>query len=182
MNDSAADLVALVDEQGNNRLNPDGTFAKADKMVAHRRGLLHRAVSVFIFNDERQLLLQRRASNKYHSPLRWSNTCCTHPFLSETPAAAAQRRLFEEMGLSVSISEVFAFCYRGEVGNGLIENEYDHVFFGYSNQEPVPNSDEVSGWRWTDLQQLKQEMISHPEEYTIWLRICFEEIVRRQDS
>ena len=108
------------------------------KIEAHRCGLLHRAISVFIFNDRDELLLQRRAAGKYHSPNRWTNTCCTHPLPGETPFASAQRRLNEEMGLGATLTEVFTFSYQADVGNGLIENEFDHVFFGVSNHESGP--------------------------------------------
>lgn len=180
--DSAADFVVLVDESGKKLVGPGGTFTKLDKVLAHRRGLLHLAVSVFIFNDKGQLLLQKRAANKYHSPGKWSNTCCTHPFDTETPADAAERRLVEEMGMSVPLKEVFTFSYRGEVGNGLIENEFDHVFFGFSNQDPVPNSNEVSAWRWANVRQLRQELKTCPDEYTVWLQVCFAEVVRYLDK
>ena len=169
--------VILVDESGHNLINQDGELSIMEKMEAHRRGLLHRAVSVFVFNDKNELLLQRRAINKYHSPEKWANTCCTHPAPGETPLMAAQRRLSEEMGLVATLTESFTFSYQADVGNGLTENEFDHVFFGVSNQNPIPNSAEVSDWKWMAIEDLAQELIRKPEGYSPWLRKCFNEMV-----
>jgi isopentenyl-diphosphate delta-isomerase len=170
--------VVLVDEYGHDLFNMDGRLAIMEKIEAHRRGLLHRAISVFIFNDRNEILLQKRAADKYHSPNKWSNTCCTHPLPWETPPIAAQRRLREEMGLVAILTEVLTFSYQAYVGNDLTENEFDHVFLGISNQNPNPDHDEVSDWNWLTIEELNQELIRNPEEYSPWLRQCFGEVVK----
>ena len=171
------DSVVLVDEYGHDLFGQDGRLSTMEKMEAHRHGFLHRAISVFIFNDRNELLLQKRAVDKYHSPKKWTNTCCTHPSPGETPLMTAQRRLSEEMGLVATLTEVFTFLYQADVGNGLTENEFDHVFFGVSNQNPNPNPAEVSDWNWATIEELKQELIRNPEEYSPWLRRCFSEVI-----
>ena len=169
--------VVLVDEYGRDLFNPDGRLSTMGKIEAHRRGLLHRAVSIFIFNDRNELLLQKRAVDKYHSPQKWTNTCCTHPSPGETPLMTARRRLSEEMGIIATLTEVFTFLYQADVDNGLIENEFDHVFLSVSNQNPNPNPAEVSDWNWVAIEDLKQELIKNPEEYSPWLRQCFSEVI-----
>ena len=170
--------VVLVDKDGHNLGNLDGRLSIMAKIEAHHRGLLHRAISVYIFNDRNELLLQRRAVDKYHSPGKWTNTCCTHPLPGETPLTAATRRLSEEMGLVATLTEVFTFSYEANVGNGLTENEFDHIFFGVSNQNPNPNPAEVSDWKWVTIQELKQDLIRNAKEYSPWLRHCFSEVVK----
>jgi isopentenyl-diphosphate delta-isomerase len=170
--------VVLVDEYGHDLFGIDGGLAIMGKIEAHRRGLLHRAISVFIFNDRNELLLQKRDTDKYHSPNKWSNTCCTHPSPGETPLMAARRRLNEEMGLVTILTEVLTFSYKAYVGNGLIENEFDHVFFGISNQDPNPDPIEVSDWNWLSIEELNQELIRNPEDYSPWFRHCFSEVVK----
>lgn len=171
------DFVVLVNEYGHDLFDQDNRLSTMEKMEAHRHGLLHRAVSVFIFNDSNELLLQKRAATKYHSPGKWSNTCCTHPSPGESPLIAAQHRLEEEMGLEVTLTEAFTFLYQADVGKGLTENEFDHIFFGTSNQNPNPNPAEVSDWNWITTEELRQELIRHPEEYSPWLRQCFDKVV-----
>ena len=173
-------LVILVDEYGCDLFNRNGNLFTVEKVEAHRHGLLHRAISVFIFNDNNELLLQKRATDKYHSPKKWANTCCTHPLPGETPLVTAERRLVEEMGLVATLTEIFTFSYQADVGNDLIENEFDHVFYGVSTQDPKPNPVEVSDWNWTNLDILEQELIRNPEEYSPWLRQCFGEVVRHR--
>ena len=174
------DFVVLVDEYGHDMFNQDGRLSTAEKIEAHRRGLLHRAVSVFVFNDRNELLLQKRAVDKYHSPDKWTNTCCTHPSPGETPLKTAQRRLSEEMGLVATLTEAFTFSYKADVGNGLTENEFDHIFFGVSNQNPNPNHAEVSDWNWATIEGIEQELIRNPKEYSTWLRQCFNEVVKHK--
>jgi isopentenyl-diphosphate delta-isomerase len=171
------DSVVLVDEYGHDLFNQDGKVSTMEKIEAHRYGLLHRAVSVFIFNDRNELLLQKRAVDKYHSPGKWTNTCCTHPCPGESPLIAARRRLSEEMGLVATLTEIFTFLYQADVGNRLTENEFDHIFFGVSNQNPTPNPAEVSDWNWVTIEELKQELIRNPEEYSPWLRQCFSKVI-----
>ena len=172
------DSVVLVDEYGHELFNQDGSISTMEKMEVHHRGLLHRAVSIFVFNGRNELLLQKRAVNKYHSSGKWSNTCCTHPLPREAPLISAQRRLGEEMGLVVTLTETFAFLYQADVGNGLTENEFDHVFFGTSNQNPNPNPAEVSDWNWVNIEVLEQEIIKNPKEYSPWLRQCLGEVIK----
>ena len=172
--------VVLVDKYGRDFFNQDGRLSTMEKIEAHSRGLLHRAISVFIFNDSNELLLQRRAAGKYHSPNKWTNTCCTHPFPGEAPLVSAQRRLIEEMGLLVALTEAFTFSYQADVGNGLIENEFDHVFFGVSNHNPDPNLSEVSDWNWVTIENLAQELIRNPKKFSSWLRQCFGEVVNHR--
>ena len=169
--------VVLVDEHGHDLFNQDGRLSTMDKIEAHRRGLLHRAVSIFVFNDKNELLLQKRAVDKYHSSKKWTNTCCTHPSPRETPLMAAQRRLIEEMGLVATLTEAFTFSYRADVGNGLTENEFDHIFFGVSNQNPNPNPTEVADWNWVTVEELEQELIKNPKEYSPWLRQCLSKVI-----
>lgn len=169
--------VVLVDKYGRDLLNLNGIPSVMSKIEAHYYGFLHRAVSVFIFNDKSELLLQRRATNKYHSPNKWTNTCCTNPFPGETPSASAQRRLKEEMGIFTPLTEIFTFSYRARVGNGLIENEFDHVFFGTSNQDPDPDPHEVSGWEWITIGKLEKELMRNPGKFSYWLRQCFGQLV-----
>ena len=172
--------IVLVDEHGRDLFNQDGRLSTMDKIEAHRRGLLHRAVSIFVFNDKNELLLQKRAIDKYHSPQKWSNTCCTHSSPAETPLMTARRRLSEEMGFVVTLIEAFTFLYRANVGNGLTEYEFDHVFLGVSNQNPNPNPVEVSDWKWVTIGDLKQELIRNPEKYSPWLRQCFSEVIKHK--
>jgi len=171
------DSVILVDEYGHDLFNREGRLSTMEKIEAHRRGLLHRAISVFIFNDRNELLLQQRAVNKYHSPKKWTNTCCTHASPGQTLLVAAQRRLSEEMGLIATLTEALTFFYQADVGNGLTENEFDHIFFGISNQNPTPDPAEVSDWKWVTIEELEQELIRNPKEYSPWLRQCFSEVI-----
>ena len=172
--------IVLVDECGRDLFDQDGRLSTMEKIKVHRRGLLHSAVSVFIFNDGNELLLQKRAVSKYHSPEKWTNTCCTHPSPRETPIMSARRRLSEELGLVAALTEVFTFSYKADVGNGLIENEFDHVFLGVSKQNPSPNPAEVSDWNWVTIEELKQKLIRNPEEYSAWLRQCFSEVMKHK--
>ncbi len=148
-----------------------------DKVAAHRHGALHRAFSVFIFNTLGELLLQQRAWNKYHSGGVWTNTCCSHPHLGEATADAAKRRLMEEMGIDCDVEEFFHFTYRHEFSNGLIEHEYDHVFIGFSDHVPEPDPLEVADYKYIDPDLLALELASNPDDYSAWLRICFDQVM-----
>jgi isopentenyl-diphosphate delta-isomerase len=148
-----------------------------DKLTAHQTGTLHRAFSVFIFNSKGQLLLQQRAFDKYHSGGLWTNTCCSHPRTGEMTTDAAHRRLQEEMGMNCNLTELFQFSYRHEFENGLIENEYDHVFLGISDDLPVPNTDEVANFRYADIEQLIYDLSENPDLYTAWFKICLEQVL-----
>jgi isopentenyl-diphosphate delta-isomerase len=161
--------VILVDEN-------DQQIGLMEKMEAHEKGLLHRAFSVFIFNDENQLLLQQRAKDKYHSGGLWTNTCCSHPREGESLLDAGKRRLHEEMGFSCPIETVFSFIYKAELDNNLIEHELDHVLIGNYNEAPKPNPDEVMDWKYVDLEWVVEDMKANPENYTAWFRIVFDNV------
>jgi isopentenyl-diphosphate Delta-isomerase len=163
------DPVVLVDER-------DNETGIAGKLEVHRKGLLHRAFSVFIFNSKGELLLQKRAASKYHSGGLWSNTCCSHPFPGEPVAMAAHRRLKEEMGFSCNLDQSFSFIYRAELDNDLIEHEFDHVFIGRYDTPPQPNPQEVEDWKWMRLNELKNDLERDPSRYTMWLKIVFTRI------
>ena len=159
------EMVVLVDEQ-------DNECGVMPKLAAHEQGLLHRAFSVFIFNSRGELLLQQRAKDKYHSAGLWTNTCCSHPRPGEVVGDAANRRLKEEMGMVCSIHEQFSFVYKAHMENNLTEYEYDHVFTGISNKEPVPDAAEVAAWKYMTKSALLNDMEVNPEHYTAWFRIC----------
>ena len=161
--------VILVDEK-------DTQIGIMEKMAAHIVPRLHRAFSIFIFNSKGELLLQQRALSKYHSPGLWTNTCCSHPRNGETLEQATARRLMEEMGMRCELHEVFTFIYKAPVGLGLIEHEYDHVFFGHTDDLPVLNPDEVASYRYMAIDELAADMQAHPESYTEWFKISFDEV------
>jgi isopentenyl-diphosphate delta-isomerase len=153
--------------------NADQETGTAGKMEAHEKGLLHRAVSVFIFNSRNQLLLQRRSASKYHSAGLWTNTTCSHPAPGETTAQAARRRLNEEMGLDCNLKYLFPFSYRTEFENGLTENELDHVFAGHTDENPSPDINEVQDWKWISHDDLLKEIRLNPEAYTTWFKLVW---------
>jgi len=160
--------VILVDEQ-------DGEVGTMEKLQAHIEGKLHRAISVFIFNSRHELLLQQRAAGKYHSALLWTNTCCSHPRPGEDTAAAAHRRLQEEMGIACELRSSFEFTYKAAVENDLTEYEYDHVYTGSTDAQPGADATEVAAWRYIGIAQLKEEMAQAPETFTTWFRICIDQ-------
>ncbi|HPK04729.1 MAG TPA: isopentenyl-diphosphate Delta-isomerase, partial [Bacteroidales bacterium] len=130
----------------------------------------------FIFNDKGELMLQRRALHKYHSPGLWTNTCCSHPRPGETTLEAAHRRLMEEMGFDCDLEWKLSFIYKAPFDNGLTEHEFDHVIFGYHNDDPVINTKEVAEWKWIDMKELFSDVKKHPENYTVWFKIALEKI------
>lgn len=158
--------VILVDRED----NPIGTMPK---MEAHEKAVLHRAFSVFILNKNGELMLQQRALHKYHSPALWANTCCSHQRVGEHNLEAGTRRLEEEMGFSVPLEEMFSFIYKAPFDNGLTEHELDHVMIGYFDGTPRINPDEVASWKWMSLTAIANDMILHPETYTVWFKIIF---------
>ena len=160
--------VILVNEQD----EPIGTMPKLE---AHQKAVLHRAFSVFVLNKNNQIMLQQRAHHKYHSPLLWTNTCCSHQRVGETNLEAGSRRLFEEMGFRTELKELFHFIYKAPFDNGLTEHELDHVMIGYSEVEPNINPDEVESWKWMSIEDVKNNMITNPEVYTIWFKIIFDQ-------
>lgn len=154
----------------------DQELGTMEKLEAHRHGVLHRAFSVFLWDSEGCLLLQRRALDKYHSAGLWTNTCCSHPRPGEALEVAALRRLQEEMGVACPIEHRFSFVYRAAFTNGLTEHELDHVFFGRFDGTPQPDRTEVMDWRYVDIAALDVELSTHPERFTVWLRECWERI------
>jgi len=165
--------VVLVD-------TADNEVGTAPKLQAHRTGDLHRAISVFVFDSEGRMLLQRRAEGKYHSGGLWSNTCCSHPRPGEPAATAARRRLREEMGLDCELEPVFTFVYRADLDGGLTEHELDHVFVGTTDDSPEPDPDEVGGWRWVEPVEIAREMDSDPALFTAWFPIAFRALFERR--
>ena len=159
--------VILVNEK-------DEQIGLMPKMEAHRKALLHRAFSVFIFNNNNELMLQQRAAKKYHSPLLWANTCCSHQRDGESNLDAGKRRLQEEMGFTCDLKEVFSFVYKAPFDNGLTEHELDHIMVGQYNMEPNINQDEVQSWKWVDIEDVKVNIMLHPELYTAWFKIIFD--------
>ncbi|WP_339656828.1 isopentenyl-diphosphate Delta-isomerase [uncultured Maribacter sp.] len=148
------------------------------KMEAHEKALLHRAFSVFIVNDGGEIMLQQRAASKYHSPLLWTNTCCSHQRVGESNLDAGKRRLQEEMGFEAELKELFSFIYKAPFDNGLTEHEYDHVMIGNFNAEPKINPEEVEAWKWMSPELVKKDIADNPEEYTVWFKIIFEKFFR----
>lgn len=159
--------VLLVNER-------DEVLGAMEKLRAHQEGRLHRAFSVIVFNDRHQMLIHQRADAKYHCGGLWTNACCSHPRLNETLAEAVQRRLMEEMGFTCDVQHVDEFIYRAELGNGLIEHEYDHVFVGTFNGSPKPSPEEVKDWKYIDLAELRDDMKKNPSSYTFWFREIME--------
>ena len=159
--------VILVDEN-------DNQVGVMPKLEAHQKGLLHRAFSVFIFNSKYELLLQKRASSKYHSGGLWTNTCCSHPREGEEILDAAKRRLIEEMGIDTSLRKVHDFIYKAELDNDLTEHEFDHVFYGIYNEDPIINKDEADDFKWIDMDSLNEDIKTNGNNYTIWFKIAFE--------
>ena len=154
----------------------DEPIGLMDKIEAHAKGLLHRAVSIFIFNSNNQLLIQRRSLEKYHTPGVWSNTACSHPRNNESTISCATRRLFEEMGIETIITPVFNFIYKAEFQNNLIEHELDHVFIGFSDKKPNPNFNEVCSWKFVDENNLRKLLNDSPESFSPWFKICYERV------
>ena len=152
---------------------PIGTM---DKMEVHRKGFLHRAFSVFIFDRQGRMLLQQRAPQKYHGGLLWTNACCSHPYPGEEVAAAAQRRLKEELGFTTPLQKIFSFTYRAEVENNLIEHEFDHVFAGEYEGKIHMNETEVCNYMYRQLEEIKNDLAGNPEQFTSWFRIAFPRI------
>lgn len=160
--------VILVNEN-------DEPLGLMPKLEAHEKAILHRAFSVFVLNDKNEILLQQRAQQKYHSPLLWTNTCCSHQREGETNIEAGNRRLFEEMGFRTELKELFHFIYKAPFDNGLTEHELDHVMIGYFNDHPTINRDEVENWKWMKIEDVKEDIIAHPAIYTVWFKIIFDE-------
>lgn len=162
------ELVVLVDEN-------DNQVGLMPKMEAHEKAVLHRAFSVFIFNKNGELMLQQRAASKYHSPLLWTNTCCSHQRDGERNLEAGKRRLQEEMGFTTDLKEVFSFVYKAPFDNGLTEHELDHVMIGHFEDRPNINKEEVEDYKWMPLPDVKTDIENNPSKYTEWFKIIFKE-------
>ena len=159
--------VILVDKN-------DNQVGLMPKLEAHEKGVLHRAFSIFIFNSKYELLLQKRSSSKYHSGGLWTNTCCSHPREGEDILDAANRRLDEEMGIKTSLRKVYDFIYKAELDNQLTEHEFDHVFYGVFDNDPILNIDEAEDFKWVDMETLNNDIIKDEDNYTVWFKIAFE--------
>jgi isopentenyl-diphosphate delta-isomerase len=157
--------VVLVDEL-------DNAIGTMEKMAAHLSPNLHRAFSVFLFNDAGLMLLQQRAAHKYHSSGLWTNACCSHPAPGEDVKRSAMNRLQEEMGFTVDIQEAFSFIYQANLTNGLVEYEYDHVFTGTYNGPVNPDSNEVQAFCYKSMGDIEQDIIKNPDAYTEWFKIA----------
>ncbi|MGY0407442.1 MAG: isopentenyl-diphosphate Delta-isomerase [Polaribacter sp.] len=152
----------------------DKQIGLTGKIEAHKKALLHRAFSVFIFNKKGELMLQQRAATKYHSPLLWANTCCSHQRVGENNVDAGRRRLQEEMGFTADLKDVFSFIYKAPFDNGLTEHELDHVMIGSFNSEPNVNKQEVEDYKWMTLENVKKDIEENPTIYTAWFKIIFD--------
>lgn len=167
---AATEQVILVDER-------DHETGVMEKLQAHREGRLHRAFSIFIFNDQQEMLLQRRAAGKYHSGGLWSNACCSHPRPGESVLTAAHRRLEEELGFDCELSPAFSFIYRAQLDDGLIEHEFDHVLFGRHSECPTPNPAEADVCSYEPAEVIRQALATEPEKFTTWFRICIDRVL-----
>lgn len=170
MSSARMEEVILVDKN-------DVELGTMEKMEAHHQGALHRAISVFLFNDKQELLLQKRAEGKYHSANLWTNTCCSHPRPGETEKDAASRRLKEEMGIQTPLTWCLKFHYETKLERGLTENELDHVFIGHSTDLPQPDPDEVSDYKYISIEALKTDMASRPDTYTYWFKLILDKVL-----
>ena len=162
--------VILVDES-------DREIGSEEKLEAHRQGKLHRAFSIFVFNPDGQILLQKRSTKKYHSDGLWTNTCCSHPRPGEPMDQEVQRKLMQEMGFQCNLQWAFNFTYRVQFENNLIEHEVDHVFIGRYDGSPKPNPDEVDDWKWMDLEELINDVKKNPDIYSHWLTVCIDQVL-----
>ncbi len=159
--------VILVNEK-------DEQIGLMPKMEAHEKALLHRAFSVFVFNDKNELMIQQRALGKYHSPGLWTNTCCSHQREGESNIEAGKRRLQEEMGFTTDLKDTISFIYKAPFDNGLTEHEFDHILVGQYNGNPVLNPEEAHAYKWISLEELKTDMSKNPDQYTEWFKIIFD--------
>lgn len=148
----------------------DEDIAVMDKLEAHKLGKLHRAFSIFIFNNQGEILLQQRANDKYHGGGLWTNTCCSHPQLAEDIKESAEKRLEFEMGFHTKLEKKFHFIYHAQVENNLIEHEFDHVFVGIYNENPIPNIQEVTNYKWMKLNDLESWILKEPSAFTYWFK------------
>ena len=156
--------VVLVDKE-------DREVGVMEKLEAHQKGLLHRAFSIFVFNDNNEMLLQKRALGKYHSGGLWTNTCCSHPGENESILEAGKRRLLEEMNYTSKLAPSFSFIYKVDLDNDLIEHELDHVLIGMSNEDPILNPEEASDFKWVSIDSVLKDINEKEEDYTFWFKL-----------
>lgn len=161
--------VILVDEN-------DNEIGTEEKISAHKKGLLHRAFSIFIFDSKGRMLIQKRKKDKYHSGGLWTNACCSHPRPGEDINEAVHRRLKEEMGFDTQLKEIFSFIYKATFDNGLTEYEYDHVFIGFYDGDVHPNPEEAEDYKWIEVEELTKDVAQHPEKYTVWFKIALPKV------
>jgi len=161
--------VILVDKK-------DKEIGTEFKLKAHKEGKLHRAFSIFVFNSQKELLLQKRSSKKYHSGGLWTNTCCSHPKPKETVMSAAHRRLKEEMAFDCDLQEVFSFIYKAKLDNELTEHEFDHTLIGTFNGNPIINTKEAEDFKWVSLDFLETDIQENPNKYTYWFKKCYKKV------
>jgi isopentenyl-diphosphate delta-isomerase len=154
----------------------DEAIGTMEKMEAHQKGVLHRAFSVFIFNSKKEMLLQQRSDDKYHSPGVWTNACCSHPAPGEETRTAASRRLEEEMGFSIPLEEIFSFTYRASFSNGLTEHEYDHVFSGRYDGVVKPDPGEVKSYTFKSISEIEMLLENDQRSFSAWFVIAFPQI------
>ncbi len=166
---SSEPQVVLVDNQ-------DVELGRMPKLEAHEKGLLHRALSVFVFDNDLNFILQRRNSEKYHSGGKWSNTACSHPYPEEIIEEAASRRLWEEMGMEAELTKSFSFIYKLDLERNLTEHELDHVFIGFSNDNPNPDDREVSEWRKISIADLDREIEFNPDNFSGWFKLLYKRV------
>jgi|SRR5690606_2572322 len=167
--------VVLVDKW-------DKEIGTMEKMEAHKKGILHRAFSVLLFDVKGNMLLQKRSKNKYHSGGLWTNACCSHPLPGENIESATRRRLQEEMGIDVQPTFSHTFIYKAALEDHLIEHELDHVFIGTYSGSPSVNKAEVEDWKYVEMEWLKRDMAAHPDSYTVWFKLIVNqpEFMRKQ--
>jgi len=164
--------LILVDEKNN-------VIGYGDKLKVHQDGRLHRAFSIFVLNDNDELLLQKRAKEKYHSGGLWANTCCSHPLKGEDMEITIHQRLLQEMGFDCELKSFFHFTYKVEFDNNLTEHEYDFVFLGNYSGNPMPNPAEVSDWKWMDIHELHIDLKENPDDYVYWIKKAFPEFYKK---
>ena len=160
----------------------DSEVGIMEKMEAHKQALLHRAFSVFLFNKQGKMLLQQRAFSKYHSPGLWTNTCCSHPRPGESLDHAVTRRLQEEMGIEATVSKAFDFIYKAVLPNELSEHEFDHVYIGQYDGEVTPNPLEVGNFVYQSIEEVKSNLETYPDKYTVWFQIAFPKVAQWHES
>ncbi|MFC2143768.1 isopentenyl-diphosphate Delta-isomerase [Candidatus Aenigmatarchaeota archaeon] len=168
--------VVLVDEN-------DNEIGTEEKIKAHQDGgKLHRAFSIFVFNNKKEMMLQKRAASKYHFGGLWTNTCCSHPRTDESIEETARKKLIQEMGFETELKELFTFIYKATSKNGLTEHELDHVLVGKFDGEPEPNPEEADEWKWISLEEIERDVRENPDNYTPWFKIALEKVIENKDN